>query len=298
MKRLVVILCVMLLQFALAGSGQCRGTLRVAASEFPPSVIFDDDGTVRGYDALFLGRLAEGLNLRLKIEHYPFQRALRLLQTGEVDAMLGVQYRPEREQFAYYLNPPYVTEATTAFYVLSGKENLIRKYEDLYGLTVGTSIGVKYFPRFDNDPRLRKEPVRGGKMNFLRLLAGRVDAVAMDDVGGDYRVWEFGLTDKVCRAKYMSSEPQNVYFVLSRRSRFMPRREEFEEVLAQLLRTGVREQCMLEHINQEAALTGQTPPEPILAGSKRLKTGIVPRPDEPEGSGHKAPPLSLPPVCP
>jgi polar amino acid transport system substrate-binding protein len=215
--------------------------LRVAFTTFPPAVFLDDEGNPDGYDIQFLRLFFDRLGKDMELSHVPFQRGMHLLRSGEMDAMLGVLRRPEREEFLLYVEPPYVSGVCTAFYVPRGQEERISRHEDLYGMTVGVGIGVKYYPRFDEDGRIRKDPVRTGTMNFQRLLAGRVDAVAMEEETGDFRLVHQGFGERISKARFVARDPQAVYMVVSRNSPHARDIEDFNRVMARMMKEGVRD---------------------------------------------------------
>lgn len=160
--------------------------------------------------------------------------------------MSGVLLRPDRKRYLHFITPPYKTHTNKAFYVLKGRENVIRKHEDLHGLRIGTGLGAHYYPAFDNDGQILKDPVSDGDTNLKMLLEHRIDAVIMTEAAGDYRVAKLGMQDKVGKADFMYQEQQGVYMALSRKSPLADRIEEINQILLELVESGVREQIKLD----------------------------------------------------
>jgi len=220
---------------ALAGD---EDVLRVSFNDLPPWKILGQDGKPTGVDVEFLDMLANRLGLTVEYVHYPFKRGLKMMESGEIDLMIGVLRRPEREAYLHFIEPPYKNESSKAFFVLKGREHAIASHDDLHGLRVGTVLGGLYYPEFDDDSLIDKYPVTSPDLNISMLLAGRIDAFVMTETAGDCRVAERGLEAEVVKARYVYREHQDVYMVLSRNSPHVARLGEFNRAMAQLVAEG------------------------------------------------------------
>lgn len=213
-------------------------TLKVAFSEHEPWKILDRNGRPDGIDIRLLRTMAEEMGLELRFAHYPFKRGLKMLETGEIDLMVGVLRRPDREAYLHFIEPPYKNSSNKAFFVRKGDEGRIRTYEDLYSLRIGTGLGAKYFPRFDHDRFIDKHPVSDPDLNIRMLLAERVDAFVMTESTGEFRVAQQGKLDEISKAEYVHRESQGVYMVLSKSSRLAGRIGEFNQTMRKLVEAG------------------------------------------------------------
>ncbi|BBD06857.1 substrate-binding periplasmic protein [Desulfovibrio ferrophilus] len=213
-------------------------SVRVAFSELPPWKIIEPEGEKTGVDTEFLWLVAKRMDLRLEFVEAPFVRGMRMLETGEVDMMTGVLRRGNREAFLHFIEPSYRHDSNKAFYLRKGQGHLIQSYADLYGLTIGVGRGGKYFPKFDNDLRIRKEAVSDGRQNIKKLLHGRFDAFIQTETAADYLIRKLNLEDNIEKAPYVYHEVQPVYMVLSKRSVFASRLGEFSQMVRDLLREG------------------------------------------------------------
>lgn len=226
--------------------------LRVAFNSFPPSKVRMPDGTYGGSDIALLRLLAERMDLRLEFEDVPFKRGLKMVEFGDIDLSVGVLYRPERERYAHFLTPPYAKKTDKAFYVLKGKEHSLTCYEDLHKLVVGTQIGTRYFPFFDNDPAIAKSEVVDLHLNIRMLRAGRIDTFIVTENTGDKKLAEKGLTNIIVKAPYTYSEPQSVHMVLSKRSPLAARLDEFNHHLGELVESGAYQRILEEYLPDTA----------------------------------------------
>ncbi|MFH1914388.1 MAG: transporter substrate-binding domain-containing protein [Pseudomonadota bacterium] len=212
--------------------------LRVSFNDLPPWKVLGPSGEPAGIDIEFVDMLAARMGLTVEYAHYPFKRGLKMMESGEIDLMIGVLRRPEREEYLHFIEPPYKNETCKAFFVLKGREHTISSHADLRGLRVGTILGVGYYPEFDDDSLIAKYPVNSPDLNIKMLLAGRIDAFVSTEAAGDYRVAAGGLGGTVVKALHVYRERQDVHMVLSRQSPHAVRLEEFNRAMAELVAEG------------------------------------------------------------
>jgi polar amino acid transport system substrate-binding protein len=212
--------------------------IRLAFSEHPPWKLILENGEIGGIDTDFFRLIASKMNLKVEIVQIPFKRGLAMLKAGTVDCMTGVLKRSEREQYLYFLDPPYKTSSNKAFYLEKGKGHLVKKYEDLYNLRIGTGIGAKYFPRFDQDTKLKKEVAPKVILCLRQLERRRIDVWIHTETTGDYLILKNGYQDKVEKAPYVYKNSINVYIVLSKKSTFVDRIDEFESYIKMFVEDG------------------------------------------------------------
>jgi len=162
--------------------------------------------------------LATPFNVQIKYAVCPWKRNLYMMENGEADILSSVLKRPDREEYMIFLEPPYRTKSTKVFYVLKGKAGLIRKYEDLYALRIGTKLGVNYFERFDNDSGLKKEDVADDVLNLRKLEGGRFDTFICTEMVGDYLIAKEGFKGKFEKAVFRFDTEAPVYFAVSKKS--------------------------------------------------------------------------------
>ncbi|WP_031480425.1 substrate-binding periplasmic protein [Maridesulfovibrio frigidus] len=254
MKRTVSIIFILALSFLMSTIAQAQNdVLRVGFSEHPPWKILEEDGIPKGIDTTLLRLLADRMNLRLEFIVYPYTRSLKLMESGKLDIMTGVLKRPDREKYLYFISPPYKNHSNKTFFVLKGQESSIKSYEDLYQMRIGTGHGSKYFPQFDNDKRITKDVVHDAELSIKMLIAHRINAFIMTESSGDYRIEKLGLSDKIGKAEYGYKEKQNVYMVLSKRSKHTGRLEEFNHHMSELIENGTYDKIKLQFFEQMKA---------------------------------------------
>lgn len=248
MKRIKNSICLLLVCFCcfISKDALAENLLRVAFSEAPPVKMLNSDGEPTGVDIELMKELAQRLGLRVEYEFVPFKRGLYMLENGQVDLMTGVLRREEREEYLHFIEPAYKKISDKAFFVLRGNEDIVKKHEDLHNLVIGTVLGVKYYPKFDNDELIDKQSVTDSEAIFKLLLAHRVDTVISSEYSGDYRVSRLGLNDVISKADYAYRKEQKVYMVVSKKSVYAKKIDTINSVMEKLLNERV-----YDHIKQE-----------------------------------------------
>jgi len=210
--------------------------INVAISHFPP-VEMMVDGKAEGVNIDLMNALFAKLKIKPIYKQMPFKRCMLSLSKGKSDIIGSLQYTEERNKFLYYVKPAY-SEYNLIFYLRRGEEKRLAKYEDLYDLNLGVLRGYKNFEPFDSDKKIRKDKVNTWKSNYMKLGAGRIDAIIDDGVEGPYRAHLFGMTDKLAVAPYKVNLGRNGFFALSKKSKFIERIDEIEQVLKEMLDSG------------------------------------------------------------
>lgn len=201
----------------------------------------------KGLDAQILNAIANRLKAKLFILDAPFKRRLYLMKDGTIDLMAGLLKRTEREEYIYFIHPPYKKRSDTVFFVPRGKAALIQTYDDLYPLRIGTILGSKYFHQFDEDKRLTKEPVPGVIGNFEKLLLGRLDTVIYPESVGIDLIYKMGIADKIKVAPYRFSKEKHVFIGISKKSHLMDKIAEIESVIRQMIEKGEIDKIIIDY---------------------------------------------------
>lgn len=215
--------------------------LRVAFNELPPWKIINEQGEIGGIDIELLHLLAKEVGCRLKFVGLPFKRGLKMLEIGEIDIMVGVLKRPDREEYLHFIEPAYKESSDKAFFVLKGREGLIKNYEDLYRVRVGTELGVKYFSQFDADKRIEKYAVKSTELGLRMLEADRIDTFILTESTGDYNIAKQDKKHIIRKANFAHRKYQPVYMVLSKQSPLAHMLDDFNQAMEKLVKTGTHE---------------------------------------------------------
>ena len=130
----------------------------------------------------------ERLGYGTKVVFYPLARSVKMAEDGEVDILLGSDYRnPEREKHfligecLFTTCPGFVKMKERAFPYEVHPEDINKTYRKLTSYRIGVMRGYTYEETFDTAAYLNKD-VSGEHIinNLEKLIDGRIDLAVMD----------------------------------------------------------------------------------------------------------------------
>ncbi len=253
MKKFICILLIVILTYSYSFCEAKKGKNEIilALTHLPPFRIAKSD-KVEGIFIDILEELIRPMNLKIKPLNTPFKRCLKNLKGGKADLYIGLFKKPEREEFLYFIEPPFMTKTVKAFYLRKGEGHRIQKYEDLYNLksAVGIRAGFKNFSQFDNDDKIKKEGVPTDEQNLLKLSKGRIDAFLHTEEVADYLITTLGYTGKFEKASYKPEVPNPAYIAISKKSVLMKNVAEIEDSLKLLIKEGKLEKIKSDYFKR------------------------------------------------
>ena len=124
-------------------------SLRADYRQRPPEMVIDEKtGRFSGPLIDILEEAARKIGHRIKWRKAPFQRSYTELQLGLVDVVPRVILTEERKAFVAYLGPIGYQRKDIVFLVRKGREGLLKLYDDLHKIRVGTKRDTAYFKQF------------------------------------------------------------------------------------------------------------------------------------------------------
>ena len=240
-------LCIVILLPNLAFANAAEEKLVIAFSQLAPWKNYEN-GEFKGAYAALGREIAKRLNMSASFELCSLKRCLSMMKVGYADIIIGIKDTPERQQYMHFLKTPYRGSTAKVFYLLKSSTYKIKVYEDLYHIPrIGEKTGGKYFPRFDKDNLLHKEPVNNNRQNFLKLVRGRIDTVVIAEDQGEFLLHELGLRDKIKKAEYFYKDYSPRYLGVSKKSLHTNKLDEFEQVMSQIKSSGALRKIMIDH---------------------------------------------------
>lgn len=237
MRTLLLIVCLALGPVCWAGE-----TVRVGVNHAPPYRIVDGDQFSGLYVEIF-EEIARRLDWELHFVEAPFRRILLMMEQGEVDVMLGPLRTEDREVFMDYILPVFPPERRLFFY--TQPENRILSYDDLYQKRIGVLRGSHYFPTFDDDANLIKEPgIR--YENLMRMLQrGYVDVVIAPELVGIYTLKQEGVRAEISPF-FVPGERS--WIALSRKSRIDGYADAIRQVVSDMQEQHILDRLVLQYL--------------------------------------------------
>ncbi|WP_405417978.1 substrate-binding periplasmic protein [Marinobacter flavimaris] len=221
-------------------------TITVGANHAPPYRILQGGERTGLYVEIF-EEIAQRLGWEVHYREAPFRRVLRMVQQGEVDVMLGPLETEERSELMEFVAPAFPPERRLFFYL--NKEHRIDRYADLYGRAIGVLEGASYFPRFDNDEDLLKEPAPRYENLMLMLQKGRVDVVIAPELVGLYTVEKLGLDVEVSPF-FVPGERS--YIAVAKNSPVIQYADDIRAALKLIEMEGIHEDLVLKYMDRVA----------------------------------------------
>ena len=221
-------------------------TITVGANHAPPYRILQGGERTGLYVEIF-DEIAERLGWEVHYREAPVRRVLRMVQQGEVDVMLGPLETEERSELIEFVAPAFPPERRLFFYL--NKEHRIERYADLYGRAIGVLEGASYFPRFDDDEDLLKEPAPRYENLMLMLQKGRVDVVIAPELVGLYAVEKLGLDIEVSPF-FVPGERS--YIAVAKNSPVIQYADDIRAALKLIEMEGIHEDLVLKYLDRAA----------------------------------------------
>ncbi|MGB6189427.1 MAG: transporter substrate-binding domain-containing protein [Aeromonas molluscorum] len=210
--------------------------LTVATDVWPPFRILKSDGSFEGLDVDILAALARHIDVPIKVERFPWGRALHRMQTGQVDLMIGLAKTPERTVFIDYLQPAYY-QCRPAFYAEPLLAAQIRRYGDLAHHEVGYVLKSVYFNPFDGDRALEKHGVATEEQLLGMVSRGHLPLMIGTDCQVDYALSRANPAGLI-KTRYRPDKPVTLYLGMSKHSRALPLKGKLEAALSEMVASG------------------------------------------------------------
>lgn len=226
------------LQFLWAGLAYAERPLNLATiGNFPPNTYYKD-GRLTGIDIDVLDELSRRSGIRFNYATFPWKRALKKTETGQVDGMFSLFRNQKREDFADFIEPA-IHYSTYKVFVRKGEEFNYQAISDLYGKNVVINLG--YYINSSLEYAIKSGKIKALRIPYtaeaLAVLANR----KVDLLIGNYHEIVFNKNQNPALANIIDlpnpiQMPKEAYLVLSKKS-YIPNRENIIKKLSQHLLT-------------------------------------------------------------
>jgi len=213
--------------------------MRLAFDAVEPWKRYDEQGRASGAYVEIVRELARRTGTRVEVVDCPLKRCLMLLQQGEVDVAIGLQATPEREKYLRFLATPYRLHASDhVYYMRMGEAGRLRGASDLVGLAIGVKLGSEISDSLASRVGVKLEPVPDNRNNFAKLVAGRIDAVAIPEDQGEYLLADLHLQGRLAKAPYREPNGSSRSVAVARRSPYASQIEALDAAMAAMRADG------------------------------------------------------------
>ncbi|WP_345773708.1 transporter substrate-binding domain-containing protein [Shewanella sp. Isolate8] len=178
--------------------------------------------------------------------YYPFARAKAIMKKGGADVILGVWYRPSREEWIAFSAP--LLSVNVVLYKRVDSQIAFNTMADLRQYRIGIGRGYANPEAFQN-AALKTEAASSDKVNLKKLLAGRIDLVLIGEDVAQYLIAQSG--DQFKDKFEVVGEPLSVELFHLGLSRSLPHYQEvlddFNRSLTEMAQSGEVNRILSEH---------------------------------------------------
>ncbi len=188
---------IMILSFVISSTAVAE-TYFFVGTTFPFILERKQNGEIYGLGADIARKVVHRLGHNLKIEMYPFKRALNMIERGEADVLIGPYKSAEREKFMYYNKYAFYQDPMVFYVKADNSFKWACEFSSLKGKRIGLTRGWSYGTKFDQYKKnLRADTVNTVKANFQKLLVDRIDLLATRPRNASKIIDELKIKDKV-----------------------------------------------------------------------------------------------------
>jgi polar amino acid transport system substrate-binding protein len=180
-------------------------------------------------------------------EIYPWKRAFLNVEKGTNDITYPWTFTDDREKVITFSRKPLIVNRSL-FYYLKSTDFSWSEYSDLSKYTIGGMIGYSDTDLLEANG-VKVENVKDELVNLKKLLAGRINTFAMNEVVGEQFIRENLSAED--QAKITKFEPkalveENMHAVFSKNARGKMLEEEFNKGLQMLIDSGRYEEILFK----------------------------------------------------
>lgn len=215
--------------------------VQFTVSEWPPFE-YTENGVYKGSDIELLNAVFKEMNTALEIKVYPWNRCVAMVQNLEADGVLTLSKNAEREAYLVYPNEA-LNMSRNVIFVRKDSGIKFNTYEDLKGITIGTSAGYSYGEEFDKNTLFKLESAQDEETNFKKLQAGRINAFICDSIVGVYFLKKLKMQGEIMYLPKIVSEFK-MYAAFSKKPQSKDLAAKFDKALLAIKKSGVYQKIL------------------------------------------------------
>lgn len=194
-------------------------TLTLLTELWPPYVMRLDDGSLGGADLELARTVLKRMGYQTTVKVLPWKRVLQEARFQRGDAVVDVFFEERRLEWLHYPDEPLSQSGEVIFFPFS-KPVDYQSLESLKGLRIGTQADYAYGEPFLTSALFTRVPMTG-ESNMVKqlhlMMAGRLDAVVMNQIVGRYLLKGQGLQDQVGHSEKMVTESNRNFLAFTHR---------------------------------------------------------------------------------
>lgn len=237
MTKMLLIICAVILLYALHSPAKAD-EYRFVTFNYPPLEYEDKNRRAQGIAVNIVSHIMTTIGHSVRIEVYPWTRALDMVRSGRADAIFTAYKNEQREQFLDFSREVLIMQEVYFFKRKDHPINFAGNYDNLKKYTIGVVSTISYGPIFDSAKTVldidRSSRLEHG---FQKLVLGRIDLLPSDILVADYTLRSMKLMDKI---DTLPTRIQSVpsYIAFSKRRQISTLRDQFDLQLIDMKASG------------------------------------------------------------
>jgi len=131
-----------------------QSIIKIRVADYPPQYYKDENGQWTGLDVELAVAVVEKAGFIVEFVELPWSRALKMIETGDVQFMMNLSITPEREKFMNFIGPERTSQMILVVnekYANVPLDNIddLGNIVDNYGLKIGLQKDVEYSVEFN-----------------------------------------------------------------------------------------------------------------------------------------------------
>lgn len=218
-----------------------QSSIDITIVDYPPYE-FVEDNEIKGIAVDIIREVFDRMNQPITLRVIPWARALKELETGEIDGAIEVFYTEEREAYMDFCREVLLDEFISLFVL---KESKIKFNGDLRSLgqyTFGVKKGFSYGSIFDSAveagviENLIVQTYDGDRL-FHLLSEGRVDILIGDKYALPYQYTKTNIKKEIKRL-VPDVQAAPTYMVFSKKRELIHIRDKFDVIIRDMKSDG------------------------------------------------------------
>ena len=208
-----------------------------------PYIYQDENGAVQGvYIDILKAIFEEGLQLPVAYVDYPWKRAQKAVKDGQADLIITIA-TPDRLQYAVKSELPvlemYLHVYTYRDHPRLAEISTIRSGDDILKMRLKpvTNLGNVWHKNNIDHLGVETHYVPSEENAFLFLAAKRADITIEPLIAGNYLIKQLDLAERIIPTTARFG-PLKFYLLLSKKSPFLQRMKEIDQVIDALHQSG------------------------------------------------------------
>lgn len=219
LTTMILAICLCVSQSSLAQQRQnFPSSLRLACSHWPP---FDDVTNIErpGFSTEIIIQVMENMNIEVKIEEYPWVRALRSTKDASSTGLFSSFYTEDRAKHLYYPDEPLTSAKYILFAYNDGETKL--NYQQREDLT-DKKIGILRAAAYPNDfvayikKHAQVTELSSEEQLFKMLSYGRFDYIIAEQGNGRILATKLNILDKITPFPMSPVKEKEIYLVFNK----------------------------------------------------------------------------------